>query len=148
MVLDVKQFLELRRLFNDFVADIPAGPMRHGVMFEVPSACLEARELLQVAEFAAVGTNDLIQYLFAVDRTSAHLAQDDAPEKAVFWSLIGQIAAAAKDKGRPLSVCGEVAGNPRFLPRLIEAGVTTLSVSPRLIAAVRRAAKQVPGVKK
>ncbi len=139
----MEQFLELRKLFRDFVADLPVGPIRHGVMFEVPSACLQAHELLEVADFASIGTNDLIQYLFAVDRNNELVAHDYVPDKPVIWSLMSQIAEAARDFGRPLTVCGEVAGNPRLLPRLVEAGITTLSVSPRLIAGVRQAANAV-----
>lgn len=144
MVLDVEQFLELRQLFHKAVADIRVGQIRHGVMFEVPSACLQARELLEVADFASIGTNDLIQYLFAVDRNNEHVAHDYVPDKPVIWSLMRQIAKAALDLGRPLSVCGEVAGNPRFLPKLVQAGITTVSVSPRLIAGLRLAASDIP----
>lgn len=142
MVIDLEQFLKLRALFDRSVADLPPGRLRHGVMFEVPSACLEARELLEEADFGSVGTNDLVQYLFAVDRNNELVAADYTPDKPVFWSLLARLAEAARATGRDLSVCGEVAGVVRFLPKLMELGLTTLSVSPRLIPQVRLAAEE------
>ena len=142
MIVERDQFLKLKGLFCEAVADVPARQLRHGVMFEVPSACLQARELLEVAEFASIGTNDLIQYLFAVDRNNEFVAYDYTPDKAVFWSLLGQIATAAAEAGRTVSVCGEAASNPQFLPKLMGLGLTTLSVSPRFIPELRLAAKQ------
>ncbi|OHB86058.1 MAG: phosphoenolpyruvate--protein phosphotransferase [Planctomycetes bacterium RBG_16_64_12] len=142
MIVDRQQFLKLKGLFLEAVADMPSGALRHGVMFEVPSACLEARELLEVAEFASIGTNDLIQYLFAVDRNNELVAYDYTPDRPVFWSILGQIAAAAAETGRTVSVCGEAASNPRFLPRLMALGLTTLSVSPRFIPKLRLAAQR------
>ncbi|MFH1268159.1 MAG: phosphoenolpyruvate--protein phosphotransferase [Planctomycetota bacterium] len=142
MIVDRDQFLKLKSLFSKAIADLPTGALRHGVMFEVPSACLEARELLEVAEFASIGTNDLIQYLFAVDRNNERVAQDCTPDRPVFWSLLSRIGAAAAETGRTVAVCGEVASDPRFLPKLIESGLATLSVSPRFIPELRLAAKQ------
>jgi phosphoenolpyruvate-protein phosphotransferase (PTS system enzyme I) len=138
MIVELEQFLKLRRLFEEAIAGVPAGKIDHGVMFEVPSACLQARELLEAADFASIGTNDLIQYLFAVDRNNDRVAYDCSPDRPVFWSLIRQIAEAAARAGRPLSVCGEVAGDVRWLPKLSELGIRTISVSPRLIPEVRR----------
>ncbi len=140
MVVDAAQFLELKRVFCEALDEPPPGVVRHGVMFEVPSACLAARELLDVADFGSIGTNDLIQYLFAVDRDNEFVADDHTPDHPVFWSVLGQIAAAAEATRRTVSVCGEAAGNPAWLPKLIELGLTTLSVSPRFIAGLRRAA--------
>jgi len=142
MIVEREQFLKLKRLFCEATADVPSGALRHGVMFEVPSACLEARELLEVAEFGSIGTNDLIQYLFAVDRNNELVAYDYTPDRPVFWSVLGRIAAAAAQTGRTVSVCGEAAGNPRFLPTLMELGFTTLSVSPRFIPELRLAARR------
>ena len=142
MIVDRDQFLRLKAVFEEATADLPAGPLRHGVMFEVPSACLEARELLETAQFASIGTNDLIQYLFAVDRNNELVADDYTPDRPVFWAVLGQIAAAAQATGRPVSLCGEAASNVRFLPRLLELGLTRLSVSPRFIPELRLAAKQ------
>ena len=140
MIVDVAQFLKLKQLFCDAISDVPSGRLRHGVMFEVPSACLEAREILQHADFASIGTNDLIQYLFAVDRNNERVAYDYTPDRPVFWSVLGQIAAAAAETGRNVSVCGEAAGNPQFVPKLIGLGLKTLSVSPRFIPELRLAA--------
>jgi len=142
MIVEREQFLKLKKLFLEATAALPTGRLRHGVMFEVPSACLEARELLEVAEFGSIGTNDLIQYLFAVDRNNQRVAYDYTPDRPVFWSILGQIAAAAEDAGRSVSICGEAASNPRYLSTLMKLGLTTLSVSPRFIPELRLAARR------
>lgn len=139
MITDVDQFLNLRRLFDEAIAGIPAGTLRHGVMFEVPSACIEARELLRVADYGCIGTNDLFQYLLALDRNNEMVARDFHPDSAAFWTLLSQVVAAAKAAGKPLSVCGEIAGWPEYVVRLAKIGIKTVSVSTRLIPAVRKA---------
>jgi phosphotransferase system enzyme I (PtsI) len=139
MIVEAEQFRKLRRMFQEAVAGVPTGRILHGVMFEVPAACLQARELLEAADFATIGTNDLVQYLFAVDRNNELVARDCSPDHPAFWSLIRQIAEAARQTGRPLSVCGEMAGDPRYLPKWRALGINTLSVAPRLIPGLRRA---------
>jgi phosphotransferase system enzyme I (PtsI) len=137
MVVDLEQFRALRAAFMDSIADMPRGRILHGVMFEVPSACLQAEEILREADFASVGTNDLIQYLFAVDRDNALVSGEFHPDRPVFWALLRQIAAAARESGKELSVCGELGGDPKYTARLMAAGIRTVSVIPRRIPAVR-----------
>ena len=96
----------------------------------------------QAADFGSIGTNDLIQYLYAVDRNNDRVAYDYSPDKAMFWWMIQHIVRAAKDTGRPLSVCGEAASRPRFLPKLMDLGINTVSASPRLIPDLRRRVKE------
>ena len=72
-----------------------------------------------------------------------YYAADYDPAKPVFWTLVRQIADAARAAGRELSLCGELAGDPQYVSRLIEAGLERVSVSPRLIGGVRRAAGEV-----
>jgi len=139
MIVDREQFLTLKELFLESIRDMHAEHLEHGVMFEVPSACLQAREILQVAEFGSIGTNDLIQYLFAVDRNNELVARDYNPDRSVFWSLIGNLVNAANEVGRPISVCGEAAGNPALLMKFTDAGIQTVSVSARLIPGLRLA---------
>ena len=142
MIVDVDQFLVLRQRILQVIDDIPGHNMIHGVMFEVPSACLLADELLEVAAFGSIGTNDLIQYLFAIDRNNEQVAGDYDPDKPVFWKLLGEIAAASRKHGKPLSVCGEIGGQPRYLPKLIELGIRCVSVSPRQIGLARATARK------
>jgi phosphoenolpyruvate-protein phosphotransferase len=142
MVIDLDQFHRLRALFEELTADLPRGRIYHGVMFEVPSACLQAREIFEEAEFGSIGTNDLVQYLFAVDRNNDRVAEDYTPDRPVFWRLLEDLAQAAGDAGRELSICGEMAADPRFTQRLLKLGIQTVSVSARHIPNVRRAAKQ------
>ncbi len=139
MIIDVDQFLKLKRLFEEAVVGIPAGTLRHGVMFEVPSACIEAREILRVADYGCIGTNDLFQYLLALDRNNELVAGDCRPDHAAFWALLRQMVAAAAEAGKPLSVCGEMAGWPEYVVRLAKVGITTVSVSTRLMSVVRKA---------
>ena len=88
-----------------------------------------------------MGTNDLTQYLFAVDRDNELVAHDYSPDRPVFRALLRSIAQAASAAQRPLSVCGELAGDPRYTRHLLEAGIRIVSVNPRYIAQVRDAAR-------
>ena len=143
MVVDLDQFVSLRALFESCVADLKPALLRHGAMFEVPSACLQARQILEVADFGSIGTNDLIQYLFAADRT----CQDGVDGQyfdyhAVLWRLIEELTRVANQAGKPLSICGELAGNPEFAQRIMETGITVVSTGAMHIAAVRQAAQK------
>lgn len=140
MIVDAAQFRALKAAFVEATRDMGGGAVEHGVMFEVPAACLQAREILAEADFGSIGTNDLIQYLFAVDRNNERVAYDYRPERPVLWTVISDLVQVAHDAGKPISVCGEVAGDPRFVGRLMKAGIRTVSVSPRLVPGVRLAA--------
>jgi len=143
MIIDLEQFLELKALFESFTRDLPEGNLKHGVMFEVPSACFDAKEILEVADFGSIGTNDLIQYLFAIDRNNEFVAYDYKPARPVLWKLIKIIAEAAAATGKPLSVCGELAGDPEHIHRISELGIDTVSVSSRLITQIRNEMEKI-----
>ena len=145
MIIDVDQFAALRLVFEDEASRVEGRSLRLGVMLEVPSACLQAGPILAAADFACVGTNDLTQYLFAMDRSNASVAMEDAHHHPVLWSVIENLSAAASEAGRELSVCGELAGDPALTKRLIRAGVRQVSVAPRAIAGVRMAAMGLSG---
>jgi phosphotransferase system enzyme I (PtsI) len=141
MIIDVRQFLELRRLVDEAVADIEDTDILHGAMFEVPSACFEADEIMAHADFASVGTNDLIQYLFAVDRDNDRVAYDYRIDRPAFWRIMEKLVAASEKSGCALSVCGEIAGERDNVRKLRDIGIKQVSVSARLIPRVRSAVR-------
>jgi phosphoenolpyruvate-protein kinase (PTS system EI component) len=142
MIVGIEQFLELRTLFDQAVADLQPSGLQHGVLFEVPAACLAARQIMQVADFSCIGTNDLVQYLFAQDRGSGGTAGHTRFETdALLWKLIQQLSSIAREAGKPMAICGELAGDPDLTCRIMQAGIATISTSPSRIAKVRRAAR-------
>lgn len=140
MITGLNQFLELQDLFKKAIADLPSGEIAHGIMLEVPSACFQASEILAQADFASIGTNDLTQYFFAVDRNNELVAGDFNSDQPVFWNLLKSIVEAARRRGKHLSLCGELAGDPKNIARLLAVGIQSVSVSPRAISAVRQTA--------
>jgi phosphotransferase system enzyme I (PtsI) len=140
MIVDVAQFLALRKLFDEATDGLRHGEIRHGAMIEVPSAALRARELMLAGDFVSVGSNDLVQYLFAVDRNNEHVAHDYSPDRAAFWDLLAGVVRAAAETGRAASVCGEIAADPRYIVKLMALGVDRVSVSARHVPDVRRLA--------
>ncbi len=114
-----------------------------GVMIETPAAALTAASLAADAEFFAIGTNDLSMYTLATDRAEIDLAQLYDPLHPAILQLIEMTTAAGSKAGIPVSVCGEVAGNPLAAPLLLGLGVRSFSMSatalPRVKQAVRRA---------
>ncbi|TAN31766.1 phosphoenolpyruvate--protein phosphotransferase [bacterium] len=109
-----------------------------GVMIEIPAAALLASQLAREVQFFSIGTNDLIQYTMAADRTNDRVARLYQPFHPAVLRLIGQVAAAATGAGIPCGVCGEMAGDPRATALLLGLGIRELSMSPGSIAAVKR----------
>jgi phosphotransferase system enzyme I (PtsI) len=108
-----------------------------GAMFEVPSACIQAKKIFKRADFGSIGSNDLIQYLFAVDRNNEQVSADYNPEHPILWDILETIVSASRETGKPLSICGEMAGREGMVKRLLDIGIHSLSVSPRLIPQIR-----------
>ncbi|HDP34612.1 MAG TPA: phosphoenolpyruvate--protein phosphotransferase, partial [Candidatus Hydrogenedentes bacterium] len=148
MIVDEQQFLKLRTRFLQSIQGVESGQITHGVMFEVPAACICAENLLQAADFGSIGTNDLVQYLLAVDRDNGLMAADYDSDRPAFWRIIEHIVDAAAQYGRPLSVCGEMGGQPQLLPKLIARRIRCVSVSPRLIGLARLTARRALQAKK
>lgn len=142
MVVDEQQFLKLRTQFLSSASDLQMDNIKHGIMFEVPAACICARQILKVADFGSIGSNDLVQYLFAVDRDNGLVAEEYNPDRPAFWTTISHVAAAANDLKKPLSLCGEMGGQPQYLPQLISRGIRSVSVSPRLVGLARITARR------
>ena len=110
-----------------------------GVMVEVPSAALRADQVLSACDFASLGTNDLAQYTFAADRMAGELAHLQDPWQPALLELVRLTAAAGRQLGKPVGVCGEAAGDALLAPVLVGLGVTSLSMAPIGLAAVRSA---------
>src|SRR5207237_10348415 len=93
---------------------VPPGPM--GIMIEVPSAALTIDLLAAEADFVSIGTNDLIQYTLAVDRTDDRVSRMYEPLHPAILRVLRQVAKGAARRGVPVSVCGEMAADPALLP--------------------------------
>lgn len=119
---------------------------RIGVMVEVPSAVFQAERLASRVDFLSVGTNDLTQYLLAVDRNNARVADlFDSLHPAVLKALVSVVEGASQ-YGKPVSVCGEMAGDPAAAILLLGMGMDSLSMSasslPRVKWAIRSIARK------
>ncbi len=130
----------------DFAAQVRERGLIPGVMVEVPAAALLAYRLLQHVDFLSIGTNDLAQYTMAADRLSGELAGlTDAWQPAVLH-LIAITAAAGKEAGKPVGVCGEAAADPLLACVLAGVGVTSLSMAASAIGAVGSSLASVTSV--
>jgi phosphoenolpyruvate-protein phosphotransferase (PTS system enzyme I) len=107
-----------------------------GVMVEIPSAALHADRLLRHVDFLSIGTNDLTQYTMAADRLSADLAALTDPWQPALLALVAQTAAAGKQAGKSVGVCGEAAADPLLACVLAGMGITSLSAAAAAVAAV------------
>ena len=110
-----------------------------GAMIEVPAAALTTDALAREADFLSVGTNDLIQYTLAVDRTDERLAGHYEPMAPAVLRLLRLIAVGARAEARPLSVCGEMAADPLLVALLVGLGFRRFSMTPSAIPIVKRA---------
>lgn len=112
---------------------------RIGAMIETPSAAILIGCLAQEVDFFSIGTNDLVQYLLTADRASGKTPSHYEPLHPAVLRVLASLAAAAKTKGKSISVCGEIAGNPAYTRLLLGLGFRSLSVNPGEILEIRSA---------
>jgi phosphoenolpyruvate-protein phosphotransferase len=119
-------------------AAVPFGEDVHlGIMLEVPAAALCVEQLLPEVDFVSIGSNDLIQYLMAADRDNPHVAHLCEPFNPALMRLLDHVIGTCRAHGKPVTLCGEMAGWPRcFLP-LFGMGLRRLSMSPAFVPSIK-----------
>jgi phosphoenolpyruvate-protein phosphotransferase (PTS system enzyme I) len=105
------------------------GEIEIGVMVETPAAAIRAADIAPEVSFFSIGTNDLVQYTLAADRGNERLRRLQSADHPAVLDLIGRTCEAAREAGIWVGVCGEAAGEPALISKLIELGVTELSTS-------------------
>jgi phosphoenolpyruvate-protein kinase (PTS system EI component) len=138
MVNEVAEIEAVRRMVEEIAASVHGNArIPIGIMVETPASAINAARLALHADFFSIGTNDLTQYVLAVDRTHPMLAAGlDALHPAVL-RLIGGVCSAARAAARPVAVCGGLASDPAAAPILVGLGVGELSALPAMIPAVK-----------
>jgi phosphoenolpyruvate-protein kinase (PTS system EI component) len=112
-----------------------ASPPRLGAMIEIPAAALAAQEIVKHADFLSFGTNDLTQFVFAADRENAAVERYYRDASDVMFRLLRLTHDDVPDV--PLSLCGEIAGRPELIPRLLQCGIRTFSIAAPLIPIIK-----------
>ncbi len=144
-VTGVEEIREARAMLAGIAASLglPAPPV--GAMVEVPAAALAADLLAPEVDFLTIGTNDLIQYCLAVDRTDDRVSGYYEPLHPAVLRLIRLVRRGAARHGTPVSLCGEMASDPALLGLLVGLGLTDFSMTPAAIPTAREAIRDLHG---
>jgi len=114
-----------------------------GIMVEIPAAAIILDTLLPEIDFVSIGTNDLVQYTLAVDRINQYVSELYEPFHPAVLRLINLVVQTAHKKGKPVSVCGEMASDPFAIPLLVGMGVDILSVPPKMYLRSKHAVRSM-----
>jgi phosphotransferase system enzyme I (PtsI) len=137
MVTTLQEWVEAKVFIEKTAQKLGEKTPPCGVLFEVPLAILEMATFMKGIDFASVGTNDLLQYLSAADRNNPKVNYLYNPIEPAFLKIIKTAINISKDNGKPLSICGEMAGNPFHTILLIGLGLKRFSVIPRNIPIIK-----------
>jgi phosphotransferase system enzyme I (PtsP) len=143
-ISSVDDFLQAREITRECMDELEADGLPFcrqtplGVMVEHPAAVEVVEELAQEADFLSIGSNDLIQYMLAVDRTNEQVSQLYLSHHPAILRVINRIVSAARKYGKDVSICGDLATDPRMLPFLVGIGLRKFSIDIVNTPAVQR----------
>jgi len=149
MIASLRDFEEVRRLLGVAIREVDSRGQKRapniplGVMIEVPGAAIMADVFARETDFMSLGTNDLVQYTLAIDRTSRSLAYLASPFDPSILRLIVNVVNAAEKYQCPLSVCGAMASDPLAAVLLVGLGLRELSMEAAAIPEVKEALHRV-----
>ena len=137
-VTNVDEFIVIKKIIVDsFVKngyDVP--PV--GAMIEIPSIIFTLDKLLLHADFFSIGTNDLFQYIYAVDRTNPSVSSLYSPDTQSFYSILELVYEKLAPSGKDIGICGEITADKNILKNLIQIGFNKFSVNPYVIKTLRQ----------
>lgn len=142
MVTTLEEIRRARKLLNS-IAGGSELKVEFGVMIEVPAAAMALGDIIEEVDFVSVGTNDLVQYLFAVDRDNPWVADLYQPYHPASLRVLQFIAKTCQKAGKPASVCGEMAGQPEGALFLAGCGYTSLSMAPLFVPEIKAILREV-----
>jgi len=131
--------LQLEQAGIEHAAHLPLG-----VMIEVPGAALCIDEILQEVDFVSIGSNDLVQYLMAADRDNPQVAHLCEPFNPALLRLLAHVIATCNQRGKPVTLCGEMAGWPRCFLVLFGMGLRRFSMSPAAVPTLKELVRRTP----
>jgi len=143
MISGVRELLEANELVEECKRELKergeafSEDLEVGSMIEIPSAAYTADVIAENCSFLSIGTNDLIQYMLAVDRVNDSIAHLYDPSHPAVLRTIKHVIDLAHGKDTPVGICGEMASDPLYVPLLIGMGADELSMSPSLIPEVK-----------
>lgn len=145
LIASLDDFLEAREVVYSSMRELEGRGVPYnketkiGIMVELPSAVELVEDLAREVDFMSIGTNDLIQYMLAVDRTNDQVSKLYLSHHPAILRAIERVVSVAKKHGRDVSICGDIAMDPRMIPFLIGAGITKLSLPARKAYEVQQA---------
>ncbi len=149
MVTSVAEVRRCREVVDEIRADMVRSGEEHdenielGAMIEVPAIVHVMDDIMPLVDFVSVGTNDLVQYLLAVDRDNPRVANLYTPYHPALLRVLDQISRTATAAGRSASICGEIAGDHYFTPLLLGLGFRELSMTPVFLPRVKLIARTI-----
>lgn len=144
MIATVRELRQCKLIIREVTEDLDEEGVEYrpniqvGIMIEVPSAAILAKRLARDVDFLSIGTNDLVQYTLAADRTNEHVAELYSASDPSVLKLIQSVIQVEGETGKPVNVCGAMSGEPVYTALLLGMGLRHFSVPPHNIPEIKR----------